>query len=43
MSENRSSVFISPETVAGQENMIPCGVAEEKNCAWPYRIECRFI
>lgn len=33
MSENRSPMFIRPETVAGQENMIPCGVAtyKEKN------------
>lgn len=30
MSENRSPMFISPETVAGQENMIPCGVATKK-------------
>lgn len=31
MSENRSPMFIRPETVAGQENMIPCVVAKEKN------------
>lgn len=31
MSENRSPMFIRSETVAGQENMIPCGVAKEKN------------
>lgn len=31
MSENRSPMFIRPETVAGQENnMIPCGVATKK-------------